>query len=218
VIFHPGGPDALSADGSLSMKFWFYRTIPGEVVIEGRRLDEPGSAAHLATLRGPADGYGETGFHPAGLRFPGQGCWEVTARIGDARMTFITLVVWIPFKLFRSGWFPDRVMVDSDFDLTGYPWSFQYVYRYADGGELTVGTAQSVWDDSQSYPDSAQHQFASRGGVATCVQGNWDGEDWNPEADTGELTWSDQALHYRIRQVNLGLSCQNLLSMAVGPD
>jgi hypothetical protein len=96
VTFYPGGPGTVSGDGSLGMKFWFYRTIPGEVTIEGRRLDEDGPLAQLATLRGPADGYGDTGFHPAGLVFPSQGCWEVTARIGKASMTFVTAVVWLP--------------------------------------------------------------------------------------------------------------------------
>ena len=95
VIFYPGGPGELARDGSLTMKFWFYRTVPGEVVIEGQRLDEPSEPALLATLRGPDDGYGETGFHPAGLRFPGQGCWQVTASAGDQRLVFVTAVQWL---------------------------------------------------------------------------------------------------------------------------
>jgi hypothetical protein len=128
VIFHPNGSGFVSDDGSLSMKFWFYRTLLGEVVIEGRRLDKPGPVAHLATLRGPADGYGETGFHPAGLTFPSQGGWDVTASVGDAHMAFVTLVVWVPFE--HSG----RVAWGGSADMTSPgPQAFQYIVQYPEG-------------------------------------------------------------------------------------
>ena len=44
-------------------------------------------------LRGRPDGYGETGIHPSTLIFPSEGCWEVTANVGETTLTFITLVI-----------------------------------------------------------------------------------------------------------------------------
>jgi hypothetical protein len=38
-------------------------------------------------------GHGETGFQSTGLLFAGPGCWEVTGRVGDASLSFVTLVV-----------------------------------------------------------------------------------------------------------------------------
>lgn len=97
VVFHPGGPRTQSPDGSLAMKFWFHRTVPGNVVIGGQRLDAQAPPMPETVLRGEEDGYGETGFHPAGLVFPGEGCWEVTARVGDHEMSVVMLVVRFPF-------------------------------------------------------------------------------------------------------------------------
>jgi len=40
VIFKPGGAGEISPDGSLSMKWpWYRHKIKGQVVVEGRRLD-----------------------------------------------------------------------------------------------------------------------------------------------------------------------------------
>ena len=96
VIFRPGGPGRINSDGSLGMKWPWYRTIPGAVVIGGRRLDAPAPPMHPVLLRGIPDGYSETGFHPSGLLFPSEGCWEVTAKVGKASLTFVTLVVKVP--------------------------------------------------------------------------------------------------------------------------
>lgn len=41
------------------------------------------------------DGYGDVGFQSTGLLFSGPGCWEVTGRIGDKSLSFITHVVKI---------------------------------------------------------------------------------------------------------------------------
>ena len=40
--------------------------------------------------------------HPAPLKFPSQGCWEVTAKVGDVSMTFVMLAIWVPTK--PEGW------------------------------------------------------------------------------------------------------------------
>lgn len=89
VVFNPGGPGFVLEDGSLSMKFWWWRGVKGKLTIQGRRLD-----ASAPPLRAsiPA-GYGDIGFQATGLIFPTEGCWEVTGKVGEASLTFVTLVV-----------------------------------------------------------------------------------------------------------------------------
>lgn len=89
VIFEPGGPGSINADGSLGMKWWWWRGVAGQLTIEGRRLD-----ASAPPLRADIpEGYGESGFQAAGLIFPTEGCWEVTGRVGEAELTFVTMVI-----------------------------------------------------------------------------------------------------------------------------
>ena len=87
VVFRPGGPGQKHADGSLEMKWPWYRTSLGDGAVTARRLDRSGPAVPLATIA-----YG-AGFYPTSLRFPGAGCWAVTATSGGASLTFVTLVV-----------------------------------------------------------------------------------------------------------------------------
>lgn len=77
-------------DGSFGgMKWAWYRYIPGQLSIEGQRLDAP-----APPLRAEVDsGYGDTGFQVSGITFPSAGCWEITGRLGDERLTFVTLVI-----------------------------------------------------------------------------------------------------------------------------
>ena len=93
VVFRPGGPREILADGSLSMKFGWTRGegLRGKLKIHGRRLDAP---APPLRARIP-DGYGDTGFQATGLIFPTEGCWGVTGEVGDAQVTFVTRVVKI---------------------------------------------------------------------------------------------------------------------------
>ena len=107
VTFSPRGSGHISPDGSLGMKWPWYRTISGQVIIDGRRLDAPAPTMPTIILRGKPDGYGETGFHPSGLIFPSEGCWEVTGRVGNASLTFVTLVVKVPFGPLWPGWLPE---------------------------------------------------------------------------------------------------------------
>jgi hypothetical protein len=76
-------------DGALTMKWPWWRGVPGQLVISGRRLDAeaPPMAAEIP------EGYGDTGFQATGLIFPTTGCWEVTGQVGDATLTFVTRVV-----------------------------------------------------------------------------------------------------------------------------
>jgi hypothetical protein len=91
VVFKPGGAGFLTRDGSLGMKFGWLRGVPGQLRIEGRRLD-----ASAPPLRGEVpSGYGALGFQASYVVFPMPGCWEVTGRVGDASVTFVTMVAKI---------------------------------------------------------------------------------------------------------------------------
>lgn len=80
----PARPGATRGPG----KWAWYRYVPGELTIEGRRLDAP---APQLVAQVP-DGYGPSGFQVSGLSFPTIGCWEVTGRVGDASLTFVVRV------------------------------------------------------------------------------------------------------------------------------
>src|SRR5437016_3596746 len=91
VVFRPGGSGFALPDGSLSMKFPWWRGARGKLEIAGRRLDAP---APPLRARFP-EGYGDIGFQATALIFPTPGCWEVTGQVGRNRLTFVTLVVKI---------------------------------------------------------------------------------------------------------------------------
>jgi hypothetical protein len=77
-------------DGSFGeMKWAWYRYVPGQLTIAGRRLDAPAPPLRAWV----PEGYGSTGFQLAGIIFPTAGCWEITGRVGDASLTFVTLVI-----------------------------------------------------------------------------------------------------------------------------
>jgi hypothetical protein len=90
IVFTPDGPGEIRADGSLAMKFPFWRGegVRGEMVITGRSLHRPG----LSMRAEIPDGYGDEGFQATALVFPEPGCWKVTARAGDAALIFVTKV------------------------------------------------------------------------------------------------------------------------------
>ena len=92
VVFVPGGSGPVLEDGSLSMKFPWWRGVTGQLTITGRRLD---GAAPPLRARIP-EGYGDTGFQATGIIFPTTGCWEVVGSVGGASLTFITLVERVP--------------------------------------------------------------------------------------------------------------------------
>ena len=92
VVFKPGGPGFVMRDGSLGMKWGWMRGVRGQLKIEGHRLDAP---APLLQSEIACCGYGDIGFQPTYLIFPTPGCWEVTGSVGEARLTFVTLVVKI---------------------------------------------------------------------------------------------------------------------------
>ena len=76
-------------DGTLSMKWGWWRGVNGPLTITGRRLDAPASPLGAEI----PNGYGDTGFQAGGLIFPTEGCWEVTGQVGQAELTFVVYVV-----------------------------------------------------------------------------------------------------------------------------
>jgi hypothetical protein len=81
--------DYIQPDGSVWMKWPWWRSVHGRLTVTGRRLD--GDAPPL-TAAVPS-GYGNRGFQPSGITFPTEGCWRVTGAVGSARLTFVTLVL-----------------------------------------------------------------------------------------------------------------------------
>lgn len=84
-------PDYVQSDGSIDMKFWWWRgpDVHGQLSIAGHRLDgaAPPIQPYIPT------GYGDTGFQASGITFPTEGCWEITGRAGGAELTFVTFVI-----------------------------------------------------------------------------------------------------------------------------
>ncbi|HEY7196018.1 MAG TPA: hypothetical protein VH306_02400 [Gaiellaceae bacterium] len=81
--------DQVAKDGTIGMKWPWWRGARGRLHVSGKRLDGP-----AAPLRADIpDGYGPTGFQASGLYFAKEGCWRVTARVGDATLTFVTVVL-----------------------------------------------------------------------------------------------------------------------------
>lgn len=76
-------------DGSIGMKFMWWRGVKGELQITGQRLDTQAKPAR-ADVPG---GYGDQSFQASGIVFPTAGCWQVTGSVGANNLTFVTEVV-----------------------------------------------------------------------------------------------------------------------------
>jgi hypothetical protein len=81
-------PHYIEADGSVGMKWAWWRGVNGKLTISGRRLD-----GRAPPLTAAIPDYGNSGFQPSGISFPTEGCWEVTGAVGAAKLTFVTLVL-----------------------------------------------------------------------------------------------------------------------------
>lgn len=92
VVFEQGGPGTVDAREALGMKWPLWRSIEGEIRIEGRR--QTGGPDDFLEVSIPG-GYRRTGFQALGLTFSAQGCWEITARVGTDSLTFI-VAVYVP--------------------------------------------------------------------------------------------------------------------------
>jgi hypothetical protein len=167
-------------------------------------------------LRGKEDGYDETGFHPSVLVIPTEGCWEVTGSVGEANLTFVTLIIKIPYKSLQPFWLPDGLII-KDYDLVNLPKAIRLIFSASPKGEgeVSVETIQGLPEKRETYPDAAIQPVTVNGQPGVCVQGSWDESgQWQSEADTGILEWSSEGLAYRISYTELELNCQDLLRIA----
>ena len=214
IVFTPNGAGVRNPDGSLGIKHAWYRTIRGDVVIAGHRLDAPAPPLPVVVLRGPEDGYGETGFHTGGLLFPSEGCWEVTGSVGIESLTFVALVVSLNFDtpLFRS--WPAGELEWMGADVSGFPTTIRQTYASPSGGSFKV---QTTLGPSQFLPnpETSPISLVVRGSPGLCVHGGADEQGrWQPDLDAAYLEWTAADMTYRIDHVRLGLSCLDLLHVA----
>jgi hypothetical protein len=106
LVFRPGGPGFVDRDGALGIKFAWDRLVAGTLSVGGRRLDGEARPARAYL----SNGYGNIGFEPTYLVFPTPGCWEITGRVGEAKLTFVLLVEKIEdgpewkFEGLQRGW------------------------------------------------------------------------------------------------------------------
>lgn len=212
VTFSPNGPGEMLPDGSLSMKFFWWRAAPGQpLTIEGRRLD----AAAPPLRASIPDGYFGK-FQASGLIFASEGCWEVTGRVRDASLTFVTLVIKVAFDPRWPAWLPEGLLI-ADTDTVDYPpRSVRLVFRFPNGdeGEVSIETIQAAQADRGPYPDGTP-QVTVNGWPGWCVQGARDAQGrWQADMDAGTLAWAAEDLSYRISHAGLGLRCEDLLRIA----
>jgi hypothetical protein len=88
VTFRPGGAGCIDHKGALWVKWPWWRKVSGQLEVETGSLDGAGEALRA---RVPCC-YGNTGFQVSALGFPGSGCWQVTARVGQGSLSFVALV------------------------------------------------------------------------------------------------------------------------------
>jgi hypothetical protein len=88
VALSPPGTASPDTDGVLSRKFMTWRLVPGQLSMTARRLDAsaPPGEGVVPT------GYGDRGFQASAVRFPTEGCWEVTATLSNRDLRFVVEV------------------------------------------------------------------------------------------------------------------------------
>jgi hypothetical protein len=109
-----GGAAFVQRDGAIGALLEWQRGVPGQMRIEGRRLDGRSRPLHAQI---PKSGDGDTGWLPSYVLFPeppsgsASGpasepqCWEITGRVGETVLTFVT-------SLARTGAAPSARYVD----------------------------------------------------------------------------------------------------------
>ena len=91
VVIRPRGPGSILPDGSMEMKYPWFRAagLAGKLTVTGRRLD----AAAPPLKADIPSGYLDTGFQATGLIFPTEGCCEITGKVGDTTLIFVNRVI-----------------------------------------------------------------------------------------------------------------------------
>jgi hypothetical protein len=130
ITFRPGGAGAVLADGSLSMKYMWWRLRNGQLAIKGHRLDDTAPPLRASV----PDGYGEVGFQATSLIFPTPGCWGVTASVDDSSISFI-----VDVTLIGDGpcWKEARVLGETGGTVTTTSWVEEPVPDSSAGQRVT---------------------------------------------------------------------------------
>lgn len=79
----------VSAEGYIDWKAAWWRLKPGVLSITGQEVYNE----LMTILPQVPEGYGLSGFQSTSVRFPGEGCYEVTGTVGDEPLTFTTYVM-----------------------------------------------------------------------------------------------------------------------------
>ena len=82
-------PEDVRENGAVEIKVPWWRGVAGKLKIEGQRLDATAPPLS-AWIPG---GYGRRGFQSTAITFPTAGCWQVTGSVGDASLTFVSLIL-----------------------------------------------------------------------------------------------------------------------------
>ena len=87
-------PDRVRADGSIRDDLPWATSLPGRVLTaSGRRLDARAPPLRVLTARGRSSSSGATRLWATAVVFPTRGCWRITARIADVRLTYVVKVL-----------------------------------------------------------------------------------------------------------------------------
>ena len=155
-------PAFVAEDGSIGWKLGWWRIASGALQISGRRLDGPAPPLEA----GVPDGYGSTGFQASGVSFPTEGCWEVTGRVGDAQLTFVTFVIDLQAAvdaLFTETHTCEVTLADVDLEVT-FPVSWSASASAADQTRCTRFASGEVAESSSSVIGGAAISFGAVGG------------------------------------------------------
>jgi hypothetical protein len=81
----------VDGEGYIGWKAAWWRLKPGIISITGHRVDDAG----IVIMSEVPEGYGLNGFQSTRVRFPGEGCYEITGTMGDEPLTFVTYVIMV---------------------------------------------------------------------------------------------------------------------------
>ena len=72
----------------LKWPWWRSQQATGTLTVNGSEINGNSGSVSANVL----PGYGLTGFQVTGLKFPGEGCWEVVGQSGNSELRFVTKV------------------------------------------------------------------------------------------------------------------------------
>jgi hypothetical protein len=87
-------PRTLNREGTISEKFpWFGASgLVGDLRITGKRLDRAAPPLRARINPGTVESAPDMRFWATGITFPTAGCWRITGRVDDVRLSLVVLV------------------------------------------------------------------------------------------------------------------------------